>query len=74
MTLQAWRRVQTARGADTGDFTLNGHEAINADISLREFLQLCLRENERRLGLYDRRLLRPRLMPTLARALCRVLR
>ncbi len=74
MTLQAWRRVQTARGADTGDFTLNGHKAITVDISLREFLQLCLHENERRLGLYDRRLLRPRLVPTLARALCRVLR
>lgn len=32
------------------------------------------RENERRLSLYDRRLLRPRLVPTIAKTLCRVLR
>lgn len=74
MTLQAWSRVQTARGVETGDFTLKGHEAINVDISPRVFLQLCLHENERRMSLYDARLLRPRLVPLLAKTLCRVLR
>jgi len=33
-----------------------------------------LQENNRRLGLYDRCLLRPRLVPTLAKGLCCVLR
>jgi hypothetical protein len=74
MAVQAWSRVQTARGmGDGGDFTLKGHEAIDIDIKPRAFLELCLQENERRLGLYDRRLLRPQLVPTLARTLYRLL-
>ena len=74
LTVQAWRRLRTARGMDDEHFTIRGHEAIDLDISPRGFLGLCLRENERRLGVYDRRLLRPRLVPTLARAVCRFLR
>lgn len=74
MAVQAWSRVQTARGmGDGGDFTLKGHEAIAIDLKPRTFLELCLHENERRLDLYDRRLLRPQLVPTLARTLCKVL-
>jgi len=74
MAIQAWSRLQTARGMGDGDFTLKGHEVINTDISARSFLDLCLRENERRLSLYDQRLLRPRLVPTAVHMLCRVLR
>jgi hypothetical protein len=75
MLLQVWSRIQTARGVSTNEnFTLKGHEAMIPDLSVREFLQLCLQENERRLGQYDRRLLRPRLVPTIAKGLCRVLR
>jgi hypothetical protein len=75
MLLQVWSRIQTARGVSTKEnFTLNGHEALMPELSLREFLQLCLQENDRRLGHYDRRLLRPRLVPTIAKGLCRVLR
>jgi hypothetical protein len=74
MIVQAWSRLQTARGVGNGDFTLKGHEALDIDISPRDFLALCLKENECRLGRYDPRLLRPRLVPTLAKALCRLLR
>lgn len=74
MAIQALSRLQTARGIGDGDFTLKGHEAIDTDISARTFLELCLRENDRRLSLYDQRLLRPRLVPTAVRMLCRVLR
>ncbi|NOT57412.1 MAG: ferritin-like domain-containing protein [Deltaproteobacteria bacterium] len=75
MLLQVWSRIQTARGVSQNEnFTLKGHEAIMPDLSPREFLQLCLQENERRLGQYDRRLLRPQLVPTIAKGLCRVLR
>lgn len=65
--LQAWRRVKTARGFETGDFAMKGHQAIDTSISPRTFLDVCLRENDRRLGRYDPRLLRPVLVPAIAR-------
>ena len=72
--LQVWRRVQTAIGArGDKDFTMKGHQAINMDITLRGFLELCLAENARRLDRYDARLLRPRLVPGMVKTLCRVL-
>jgi hypothetical protein len=64
---QGWRRVKTARGLRTGDFTMRGHESIDGSISPRSFLDLCLRENAARLGRYDTRLLRPVLVPAIAR-------
>jgi hypothetical protein len=63
-------RARTARsmGGGKGDdsFTLNARDQV-APVTLHGLLDLCLRENERRLADYDRRLLRPRLVPTLAR-------
>jgi hypothetical protein len=72
---QMWYRLRMARGLrHQGDFTLKGHQALPHTMSPRQFLELCLHENDRRLGGYDSRLLRPRLVPGLAKALCRVLR
>src|SRR5581483_12291993 len=65
---QAWGRVQMARGIERPHFTVNAHEAIDAGVTLGELLGLCLAENERRSSAYDARLLRPRVIPTLARA------
>jgi len=73
MIMQVWSRIQTARGMGDGDFTLKGHEAILPDLSPRDFLQLCMQENERRLSPYDRRLLRPRLVPAIAKTVMRFL-
>jgi hypothetical protein len=67
IVLQAWRRVETARGIRTGDFAMKGHQAINTSISPRTFVDVCLAEHERRLGEYDARLLRPRFVPTAVR-------
>jgi hypothetical protein len=72
--MQVWHRLHSALGArGSKDFTMKGHQAITMEITPRGFLELCLAENTRRLDHYDARLLRPRLMPTLARALCHVL-
>lgn len=68
---QALGRVKTAlqlREADAGDdFTMQVPDEISGgdDITLKKLAQTCLRENERRLGVYDARLLRPRLVPGL---------
>jgi hypothetical protein len=72
--LQAHKRLRTALGARSNkDFTMKGHQAIAADITPRRFLELCLAENAQRLDRYDARLIRPRLVPTIAKALCRIL-
>lgn len=74
MWLQALSRLKTAlriKGAadDSQDnFTMNAHAQFG-DISPREFVELCLRENERRLAPYDPRLLRPLLVPSIARTI-----
>jgi len=72
--LQAHKRLKIALGARTNkDFTMKAHQQIADDITARRFLELCLTENARRLDRYDSRLIRPRLVPTLAKTLCRVL-
>lgn len=60
-------RVKGAADAAQDNFTMNAHAQFG-DITPREFLELCLRENERRLAPYDPRLLRPRFVPSAARA------
>ncbi len=77
---QVWSRVKTARSlsgpaaATEGEnFTLNAHQDLGVDVTLHKLLGLCLRENASRLSPYDARLLRPRLVPTLASLMYRVL-
>jgi hypothetical protein len=64
----------TAAGGPEGEnFTLSAHQDLGEDVTLHKLLGLCLRENDARLAPYDPRLLRPRLVPTLARFAYRVL-
>jgi hypothetical protein len=68
----AWERIGIARGLDAapaGDanFTLTGASQVGLDVNLRELLDICLAENDRRLAPYDARLLRPRFVPAVAR-------
>jgi len=73
--LQSVSRVKTAvhlQGAqaarpDQENFTMGAAQSFG-DFSVREFLGVCLAEQDRRLAPYDRRLLRPRVVPRLARA------
>lgn len=76
ISLQVVSRIRTALqigGAQKGqdNFTMNAHESFG-DFTLRDFLKICLAENDRRLAPYDKRLLRPTLVPTLARAMLAV--
>ena len=83
MALQVWSRIKTAiaaaRGGDGGgtdedDFMLGVKDSLEVVNSPRQFLEVCLRENDRRLDPYDPRLLRPTFVPTIARTLSKVLK
>jgi hypothetical protein len=83
-----WERIGIARGvgggvgADTAqsppqdnNFTLNGSKAVGEiELSVPELAEICLAENDRRLSGYDPRLLRPRLVPLVARFAYRLMR
>jgi hypothetical protein len=72
-------RVRTARSLGNGagtegeNFTLSAHQNLSLEMSVRQLLTLCLSENDRRLAQYDPRLARPRLVPTVARFVRRLL-
>ncbi|MEO8602512.1 MAG: ferritin-like domain-containing protein [bacterium] len=80
--LQVWARAKTAisaaRGGGDGgasqedDFMLGVKDSLDVVSSPRQFLQVCLRENDARLSAYDPRLLRPTFVPGIARALARI--
>ena len=73
LALQTWGRIGTAREVDDKNFTRIGGESIGLELKPRDFLALCIAEHERRMARYDRRLLRPRLMPGLAKFASRFL-
>ncbi len=54
------------------NFTVTGASAVGEDLDVWELMALCLSENDRRLGVYDKRLVRPMFMPTLVRIALRV--
>ena len=73
-----WERVRIARdvghGVQDNNFTLSGAKSVGADISLGGLIELCLAENQRRMSAYDERLLRPAVVPALARLARRLMR
>jgi len=82
-----WERIGIARGFDgagggegemvpqDNNFTLTGSKAVGAaDLSIGSLLDVCLAENDRRLAGYDPRLLRPAVVPCLARLARRFMR
>jgi hypothetical protein len=83
MAMQVWTRIKTAVAAarggedtnsDEDDFMLGVKDSLDVVSSPRQFLQVCLRENDRRLAPYDPRLLRPTFVPAIARTLSKVLK
>ena len=84
MAVQVWTRIKTAiavaRGGGDGgateedDFMLGVKDSLDVVSSPRQFLDVCLRENDRRLDPYDPRLLRPTFVPAIARALSKIVK
>jgi hypothetical protein len=62
-----WQRAMIARGAGGNNFTATGHRDMGISVKPRDVLDICLAENDRRMLPYDARLLRPTLVPRLAR-------
>ena len=52
---------------EDANFTVSGANHVDADLSVRDLFELCLAENDRRLGAYDSRLERPMFIPRLVR-------
>ena len=70
----AWERMGIARDLDgagakpqDNNFTVTGASQVGADIDVVDLMRICLAENDRRLGGYDARLLRPRFVPGMVR-------
>jgi hypothetical protein len=61
-------------GQQDNNFTMSGASQLGADIDVGELIDVCLRENDRRLGIYDARLRRPRFVPFVARTARRFIR
>ena len=68
-----WERMGIARDIGGGgapednNFTVTGSRSVGVDITPAELIGVCLAENDRRLGGYDPRLLRPAVVPRVAR-------
>lgn len=54
-------------GMQDNNFTATGAKQLGADIDVRDLVEICLAENERRMALLDPRLPRPSIVPSLAR-------
>jgi hypothetical protein len=59
--------------AQDSNFTLNGSKELGVEISFAGLAEICLKENERRLAPYDRRLVRPTFVLNMIRLILRVL-
>ena len=73
-----WERMGIARDVSGNEqdnnFTVTGAKEVGVDVSVAELMDVCLAENQRRLGIYDARLLRPLTVPRLVRFARRFLR
>jgi len=75
-----WERIDMAKGmgadntkAQENNFTLNGSKELGVEIAFPELAAICLAENDRRLAVYDARLIRPRFVPAMMRLALRAM-
>jgi hypothetical protein len=67
LAVELFIRLHVSNKIDQDNFTMKGSQAMGFDLSVRELLDLCLAENDRRFARYDDRLLRPQLLARPAR-------
>ena len=65
--LGAARRVGSQESNGDKNFAMTGSRHLGIDLDFRRVVAICLEENDRRLAPYDRRLIRPRFVPAVAR-------
>ena len=58
-----WSRLMDLKNLGGSAFTIQAREHENSSMSPKDFINLCQRENKRRLALFDERLARPKLVP-----------
>jgi hypothetical protein len=68
-----WERIGIAsdvsHGQQDNNFTVNGASQLSdGEIDVYKLMDTCLDENDRRLGIYDKRLKRPRFVPFMIRS------
>ncbi|MCY1173775.1 hypothetical protein D9M73_139500 [compost metagenome] len=75
-----WERIDMAKGmgenntkAQENNFTLNGSKELGVEIEFPELAAICLSENDRRLSVYDQRLIRPKFVPGAIRLALRLM-
>jgi hypothetical protein len=81
----AWDRIRVGAGlkdksqartpaiSSENNFTVTSAASFGPELDILEFMKLCLAENDRRLGAYDSRLVRPMVVPRLVRAFAAIL-
>ncbi len=65
--------ISSSKGSGSSGFTVTGASKVSIDFSPEKFLETCLQENQRRMSVYDQQLLRPQLIPNLAKTGLRTL-
>ena len=60
-----WSRLMDLKNLGGEAFTIQARKQENSSMGAKDFIQLCLRENKRRLNEYDPLLARPKLIPRL---------
>ncbi|HTR08083.1 MAG TPA: ferritin-like domain-containing protein [Paraburkholderia sp.] len=68
------RGIDADGGAHDSNFLPANREVLGDSLKPREMIELCLKENDARMSGYDPRLLRPTLVPALARFALRFIR
>ena len=68
-----WERIATAKAVEShgnaadNNFTVTGSQQLGVDINFKQLAEICLKENDRRLAPYDKRLIRPKFVPAMMR-------